>query len=943
MNVCLRFVAVFVAAMVALFSADPANAQSATSILTGSIVDRKTALPISGATVVLSRAGKRVESVRTDSAGHFILIGVAPGIYDLAVSARGYAPVVSSDVVAIGGATVTLNSALSAAEENGGNLRTIGNVSTSANVTLSAATTISQSVSVDDLLRTGQSRVYDRLGTLPAINASTSSSPGDDSSINIRGFGRSETATLLGGHPVGPLGVQAPDGFNFSATPTFGLSSVTVTYGSGAQGLYGSDTVAGAVDFESISPTSKPELNFLQSAGGFGNASTGLAATGTYGKVGYALAAAVQGTSGSFNGAQVFQSARPANINSASIIPNGACNNNNGNDVSACDQAQETYAVGQDTKLTSEIAKLRYTFSPVTAFQTSFYSGTLWADSTGNGDNDNLPYASRLAQITTNQISDCTLVGGGNGYTVVTNPIANTTSCYSAPQWAAVSSGPNGGGTGRDRSTSMRDYDVRFTTEAGKNNITLDSYINNYWFWKNSVQSGGATAAGGFIGTPDFTDFFNTRGYLISDDIANAKNDFGFGYSLINQLQTSTGVAGNGPIDPSTGINSLVNIPNYNFPASYFSEGSVFVRDSYRFNDLFSLFANSWIKRSSVTQKTSFDPRITALVHATNNDVFRLTYGRSDGAPAPLLKAVGITQVTDPGNSLTSVSCNGAANSVATAGNPNLTSENAVDIEAGYGHRFKEDSNFQVNAYVTNLKDQLIGATEPILQYGLGNVNFQGGALTTYIARLNANGCLGRGVTPLNVDQFLGVSTTYNLGNQLARGIEISGRERVNRILYLDYSYSIESSQSFNIPDSVLVNNANQFNGVQVAAIPLHQGTISVDIAPGPWDFRIDNYYTEQNNPLDRPSYWHSDVFLTRSFNGGKTLLTLGGTNIFNQASQVYGYIGAGTFTAYNPIYAAANGVNAANGLQELANGISSNEEFGIPPAQLTLTLTQRL
>ena len=937
-----RTATLLLAAALSLISL-PALAQSSTSTITGSVVDQRNALPVAGATVSLIRAGSTIHVVHTGGDGRFRFKDVVLGIYDVTISASGYTPSSSNSVAVASGTTINLDSALYLSQTSASTgFRTIGRVSSSANKALTAVTTISQDVSPEELLRTGQIRVTDQLESIPGMNVNTSSSPGDDSSVNIRGFGSSETSTLLDGHPVGPLGVQVRDRFNYSMVPTFGLSNVNVTYGSGAQGLYGNDTVAGAVNFETISPTVTPERSFLQSFGGYGKNATGISAAGTFKKLGYAVGAAVQGTTGAFNGQQIFQSARPSNTNSASLSPNGACNNANGNDVSLCNQNVSTYAVSQSTKLTSEIAKLKYNFTPSTAFQVGFYSGTVLADSTGNGDNDNLPYASRLAQINA-QATNCTQSGGSAGYTVVTNPIANTTACYSAQQWAATSSGPDGGGAGRDRSTSMRDYDFRFTTQAGINNVTVDAFINNYFFFKNSVQSGGFIGSGSPIGTPDFTDYFNTHGYLISDDLPTGKNDLGFGYSLINQLQTSNGLAGVGPIDPITGLNFLAVIPNYNFPASYFSEGSFFVRDNYMFSDKFSIFANVWGKRSSVTQKTTFDPRITALVRPTQNDVIRLTYGRSDGAPAPLLKQLGVVQVPDPGASLTSVSCIPGSNGTAKAGNPNLTSENANDFELGYGHRFRGDSNIQVNAYVTNLKNQLIAANEPVTQFGLGNLNFLPGALNTYISRLNANGCLNGGVNPSNVYQFLGVSTTYNLGNQLARGLEISGRERINHLAYIDYGYYTESSQYFNIPDAVLANNATELNGSQVAGVPLHQATLSFDIAPGPWDFRIDNYYTEFNNQFNRPSYWHSDAFLTRAFNHGKTLLTLGGTNIFNQATDAYGYIGQGTFTPYNSVYATSNGVSASNALQEFVNGISSNERFGLSPAQLTLTLTERV
>ena len=105
------------------------------------------------------------------------------------------------------------------------------------------------------------------------------------------------------------------------------------------------------------------------------------------------------------------------------------------------------------------------------------------------------------------------------------------------------------------------------------------------------------------------------------------------------------------------------------------------------------------------------------------------------------------------------------------------------------------------------------------------------------------------------------------------------------------------------------------------------EATLSLDVAPGPWEFRLDNYYTEFNNPLNRPSYWHSNAFISRSFNHGRTMLTLGGTNIFNQAVQYFGYLGLGTT-------ALANQYNLGT--------VTPQEEFGLAPAQHTLTLTQK-
>ncbi len=271
------------------------------------------------------------------------------------------------------------------------------------------------------------------------------------------------------------------------------------------------------------------------------------------------------------------------------------------------------------------------------------------------------------------------------------------------------------------------------------------------------------------------------------------------------------------------------------------------------------------------------------------------------------------------------MTCNGF-NDVTSAGNPNLKAEAANDYEIGLGHRFNADSNLQLNGYVTTVRDQLFAASEPLLQYGVGNVVFAPGALQTYLLRLQQQ-CPGQNITAADLDQYLSVSTTYNAASALVRGIEISGRQRVTPIAYLDYGYFIESSTKTGISNEILASNPTVVNGAQLAGIPLHQATISVDVAPGPWEFRLDNYYVGDNNGYNRPAYWHSNAFLSRKVGKGG-LVTLGGTNIFNNAVQDYGYIGFGTAPITNTVSGSAP---------------SPSEEFGLAPAQLTLTLQERI
>jgi hypothetical protein len=954
-HVCARIARALLPALAVLtlwnLPAAAAPVQPGMSTVIGTVIDQRNALPIKNATVVLLQGVTVVATGTTDAFGDFTISNVPAGTYDVSIRAQGYAPSTTLNVAIAAGTTITINSAL---RQSGyaSNVRTIGTVAVSANA-LASATTITQPVSISAIQQTGQVRFADQLATLPAINLGTSSSPGDDVSIDIRGFGSSETATLLDGRPAGPLGVQAPNSFNYSDTPVAALESVDVAYGSGAQGLYGSDTIAGAVNMHLLNPTTTPQESFEQQVGGFGRLTSALNATGTEGKVGYAMVAGIAGFSGSLNG-QIFQSARPGLLQPGSVNPPFQCSNDGYlpsmidgmtvyDDVSACNQAAETYGVSQDSKLTTELGKLRYSFASNTTLTVSAYSTVQWADSTGNGDNDYLPYNTRLGQIEL-EAPNCNVGGNSsgpmNGYFVVTNPISLQTACYTAQRFAASTYGPDGGGAGRNRSASMRDYDAHFSTQEGKNNIVVDGYVNNYVYEKDSALSGGLDANGLQLGTPDFADYYNTHGLLLSDDFIGTDNDLGLGYALLNQLQSGQQVVGIGTLPSGESIFAFQPA----FTPAWFREGSFFVRDTHEFGERFDGFLNAWVKKSNVTGKTTFDPRLSGQYRPDSNDVLRLTFGHSDGPPAPELKSTAPVFAPDPGSSLTNVSCIPGSNSVASGGNPNLTSESANDVELGYGHRFQADSNIQVNAYVTPVTDELFAATEPLLQYGANNVTFASTTLQNYLTHLVNQGCLPAGSTPADTYPFLGISTTYNLASELARGVDINGRYRFMPKAYIDYGWSVESSQQFDIPataaNPILQSNPTLLNGEQQDGLPLHQATVSLDVQPGPYEVRIDNFYIGKNNPLDRPAYWYTNAFITRPLDHGKFALTLGGTNIFNQAVQYFGLIGDGQPVAVNQFFPNAGSLT---GLQQNLAGINSDEEFGLQPAQVTLTLTAHM
>jgi hypothetical protein len=916
------------------FQSNAAMADAPQGSVVGTVIDQRNALPVPDAVVGLLQGGKVVVTAKTDAFGRFSIPAVGAGIYDVSISARGYAPSSTLNLIVTGGATVTVNAALIQAA-NTSNVHTLGTVTVTGNA-LASATAITQSVSVQNVEQTGQIRFANQLATLPAINLGTSSSPGDDVSIDIRGFGSSETATLLDGRPVGPLGVGSPDTFNFADTPVAALDSVDVTYGSGSQGLYGSDTIAGAVNMHLLEPTTTSQYTFQQQIGTDGVLGSALDFSGKEGRVGYVGALGVSGLDGTLNG-DIFQSARPELLATGSVNPPFACSNANGNDVSKCNQAADTYPVGQNTKLTSELAKFRYDLASNTSLTVSAFSGVQVSNSTGNGDNDFLPYATRLAQIKQSVAANgfnCVVGGGGgtdDGLTVMTNPITMQTACYTEQQFAAASYGPDGGGNGRNRSASMRDYDARLNSTEGKNHIAIDAYANNYDYEKDSSLSGGLSPNGFKLGTPDFTDFFDMHGYLASDDILGTNNDFGFGYALLNQDQFG---------------NQLVQLPSGpfafapDFPTSLFREGSFFIRDNHEFGDRFSGFLNAWVKKINGTGKSTFDPRLSGQYRPDSNDVLRLTYGHSDGPPAPELSATGPLFEPSPGNSLTSVTCTPYSNTLgASLGNPNLTDETANDVELGYGHRFADDSNVQVNTYITNVSNEIFSANLPLTAVGINHITFASGALQDYLSHLITQGCLPAG-SPLSATYpFLSVPTNYNAADELARGIDLNGRLRISPRAYIDAAWSVESSQQMNIPASILANNPTLLDGGQQNGLPLHQASASIDVQPGAFEVRLDNYYIGNNNPLDRPAYWYSNFFVSHPLNHGQEIVTLGGTNIFNSVVQYYGLIGLGQPLVVNQFAP----VVPLNGIAQNIAGISSDEEYGLQPAQLSLTLTVKM
>lgn len=918
-NLFVALLALFAFAFANTVSPIAAVAQSTTMTIAGTVVTQENGLGVSGASVVLYQGSTVVDKTTTNADGQYTFAQKPQGVYSVEINATGYQATRVDDIVTVGGSTTIVRTPLLRATiSNGNELRVIG--STSASVrgsTLAATATIQHDLDPAQLQQQGFLKAADAIAQLPGVNFSAGPhTVGDDTFVDIRGMGIGEVRPLIDGHPIGPIGVQNQDTYNYANSPFSLLGNIQVTVGSGASGLYGVDVIGGTIDFQTLSPTTKPHEELTQQFGNDGTLGTVLKATGTVGRLGYAIGHAVVGTYGDFAPGQIFQGARPNN--NANAPNGGACTGSN--DLTSCNTALNTYSVSANYKELNDLVKLRYHFTPTTALTITAYAGNDHADSTGNGDNDYIPYATRLAQI---QTLPQTCAGG---YVVVTN--ANPNACYTAQQWAQQSYGPFGGGEDRNRGTSLQDFNAQFTTQFGAHAVSIGAFSDYYNYHKYSSAAAGLDPTGTFVfGTGTYTDYYLTHGFLVTDDIATATNDVGFGYFVEHQQQTGNNIA----------YNPTANTLSF-FPQANLGEGdySFFLRENYTPNPRFAVYLNAWDRRSSVTQHTTLDPRISFVFKPTSRDVVRFTGGQADGDPgANLANSNGLSGFNNP-SSLNPV-CGNLLNSVATGGNSSLLPERTTDVETAYGHRFWGDTAINVVGYVSSERDQLFSGVGPITAFALANPTISG-ALAQYATKINS--ACGTSYDATTVIPHLGLQEVFNASSALFRGIEITGRIRVHPQIALDYAYDIESAQQFGEPANVLANNPYTLDGGQMNQVPVHKASLAIDYThrPSGFEAQLQGYYVGIGNTLNRPAYTFFNGFASKVVNKHLTL-TLSAFNLFDQNSQIYGYFGQQLPNPTNQYTAPYSGPIG----QSLVTGFGTSAELiGLQPRIVTLSLTTR-
>ena len=172
---------------------------------------------------------------------------------------------------------------------NSPKLRTIGTVTVNGGYALPRDTIPAMDVTRVQMQALDYSTGLQGLEQVPSviIQHPDAGSPGAPAVISLRGPDPSEAMVTLDGQQLNDGNTGDIDLSQF-AVPAF--NSINVTEGLGPTDAEGSNTFGGAVNFVSLQPTQQNHFNLSGTLGSYDTSQTWLNATGTLGKLGYALA-----------------------------------------------------------------------------------------------------------------------------------------------------------------------------------------------------------------------------------------------------------------------------------------------------------------------------------------------------------------------------------------------------------------------------------------------------------------------------------------------------------------------------------------------------------------------------------------------------------------------------------------------------------------------------
>jgi len=345
--------------------------------------------------VTVTAKGPATATTVSNSAGLYVLT-LTPGIYNLTATKPGYNGASISDYPVLAGTNVTLNVTLTAATLT--SLKTIGRVGVSSgrsgfNTSAASVQTISQDTFTDQ----GQQQLQHVLDQTPGIvidhpgTSANDASPGAITFPSIRGGLGFETASLIDGHPVS---VQTFGDYVTTFLNSYVLQDVEVIKGPGAAAPETYYAINGTVNFRTLDPTPTLTAAVDQGvdsySGVFSNYRISGPIPGLNNKLAMVFDYAIDGTPGPLKDSHGL-----ITLPSGTIAPNGYSygfsDNANSNPQYINNPFSSTATlvaccaiVNQNYNAKTELAKLRYSFSPSTVATISFLGSQTYTDQNGN-------------------------------------------------------------------------------------------------------------------------------------------------------------------------------------------------------------------------------------------------------------------------------------------------------------------------------------------------------------------------------------------------------------------------------------------------------------------------------------------------------------------------------------------------------------------------------
>jgi TonB dependent receptor/Carboxypeptidase regulatory-like domain/TonB-dependent Receptor Plug Domain len=291
--------------------------------------------PVSRARVTIMSSGEAFTAL-TAYDGRFHFGGVQPGTYTIRVEANGYATLAGRTVAVYARQQTMIEVSLARGQVS--SVVMIGDVKVNGTETLSTAPAPTAHISAQESASQGISRVSDIL----TDELSTTVYPVLGGGLNapavvaLRGPDPAETLVDIDGHQVnnGNTG-----DFDLSLLDPAELQSVQIVYGIAPSSLFGPNTLGGALNVQTIEPTSEAHSLERLTLGSYNTFGETLLATGSDGHWGYAFA-----VHRLTSGGELDEYPFPNSSNPATGVSDGES------------------PIGNDMAATNDIAKLRYSF-----------------------------------------------------------------------------------------------------------------------------------------------------------------------------------------------------------------------------------------------------------------------------------------------------------------------------------------------------------------------------------------------------------------------------------------------------------------------------------------------------------------------------------------------------------------------------------------------------